>query len=62
MIFNKIKLYLENPQTGELKINFLCDLCEKEMDKPDFWNFKSTIDGKDNGYHFYCKECQEKRE
>lgn len=60
MIFDKIKLYISNPETGELKITFLCDKCRKEMEKPDYWYFKSTINGKDNGYHFYCEECKNK--
>ena len=60
MIFNKIKLYISNPETGELKITFLCDKCKKEMEKLDYWYFKSTINGEDNGYHFYCKECKNK--
>lgn len=60
MIFNKIKLYISNPETGELKITFLCDKCKKEMEKLDYWYFKSTINGKDNEYHFYCKECKNK--
>ena len=57
--FKKIKLYLINPETGELKITYLCDKCGKEMEEPDYWWFKSTIDGKDNGYHFVCKECKD---
>lgn len=60
MIFNKIKLYLTNSKTGELKITFLCDKCGKEMEKPDYWSFKTTINGKDNGYYFYCEECKNK--
>lgn len=57
MLFDKIKLYLINNKTGELKITFLCEYCHKEMEKPDYWYFKSTLNGKDNGYHFYCKKC-----
>ena len=59
MLLKKIKLYLSNPETGELKITYLCDKCGKEMEEPDHWYFKSTINSKDNGYHFWCKECKD---
>ena len=60
MKFKKIKLYKKKKKTGELKVTFLCDKCRKEMEKPDYWYFKSTINEKDNGYHFYCEKCKNK--
>ena len=59
MLFKKIKFYLANPETGELKITYLCDKCGKEMEEPDYWYFKSIINDKNNGYHFLCKECKD---
>lgn len=53
--FKQIKFYLFNPETGELKIIYLCDKCGKEMEEPDYWYFN----GKDNGYHFLCNECKD---
>lgn len=35
--FKKIKFYLINPETGKLKITYLCDNCGKEMEEPDYW-------------------------
>lgn len=62
MIFDQIKLYLKNPETGELKITFLCENCGKEMDSPDYWMFRTyNFSQKEKpGYHFRCNKCVQK--
>lgn len=59
MIFDQIKLYLKNPETGELKITFLCEVCGKEMEKPDYWMFRTyNCSQKEKpGYYFRCTKC-----
>lgn len=61
MIFEKINLYLEDENTGKLKITFICDSCKKEMDKPYYSFFRVySFENKNPGYSFYCKKCKEK--
>ena len=63
MIFDKIKFYIKDIQTGELKITFLCDDCKTEMEKP-FYSFFRTYSFNNQespGYHFYCEKCWKKK-
>ena len=62
MFFDNIRLYLDDPNTGRLKIKYVCKECGKEMDKPKYWRCLSSY-GSVPKYHeseFMCAECKEK--
>ena len=59
MIFDHLKFYIKDSDTGELNLRFLCDDCRKEMDRP-YYTYEN-LRGKDAGYHFLCKWCYDTR-
>ena len=62
MFFNNIRLYLDNPNTGRLKIKYVCKECGKEMDEPEYWNCPCSYGGipKYHETEFMCTECGNK--
>ncbi len=59
MFFDNIRLYLEDTNTGKLKVKFVCKECGKEMDVAENGSFPSL--GRVALYHeaeFMCNECK----
>ena len=59
MFFDNIRLYLEDTNTGKLKVKFVCKECGKEMDKPASWKCPCAYGAP--VYHateFMCNECK----
>ena len=60
MFFDNIRLYLEDVNTGKLKVKFVCKECGKEMDKAENWCCPCSSSG-DALYHkteFMCNKCK----
>lgn len=74
MPFGDIKFYLVNPETGEMRVTYICECCGEEMDEPFHWQYRipmiNTRMSKEEsekisarrGYHYWCKECWKKKE
>lgn len=61
MFFENIRLYLDDTNTGRLKMKFICKECGKEMDKAQ--NYHIPCSGGVAKYHlaeFICSECKSK--
>ena len=59
MFFNNIRLYLDNPNTGRLKIKYVCKKCGKEMDEAE--NYRIPVRCNVPDYHlaeFICTNCK----
>lgn len=62
MWFDNIHLYLDNPNTGRLKMKFVCTECRKEMDEPKNYKIPCSKGGVAE-YHlttFICDDCKKK--
>ena len=60
MFFDNIRLYLADPNTGKLKMKFICKECGKEMDEAENWECPCSRSGAAK-YHlteFICNECK----
>ena len=60
--FDNIRLYLDDPSTGRLKMKFICKKCGKEMDEAEHYNYPCSYGGVAK-YHlaeFMCDECKSK--
>lgn len=62
MWFENIRLYLDDPNTGRLKMKFICMHCSKEMDEAENCNYPCSYGGvaKYHEARFMCNECKEK--
>lgn len=63
--FAGMKFYLKDNVTLEMEVKYICEDCGKEMVKPYRWWFAlpAVFNGKlskNPGYHFRCKECNDK--
>ena len=59
MWFDNIRLYLDDQNTGRLKMKFICKECNKEMDEPNNARIPRSHTGCPN-YHlttFMCDDC-----
>ena len=59
MFFNNIRLYLEDANTGKLKIKYVCKECGKEMDEAE--NYRIPVRYNVPDYHlaeFMCADCK----
>lgn len=62
MFFNNIRLYIDDQNTGRLKVKFVCKKCSKEMDEVGYWFCPCSKSGTPL-YHeaeFMCNECGSK--
>ena len=61
MFFDNIRLYLDDPNTGRLKIKYICKECGKEMDEAEHFNCPCAFGvPKYHEAKFMCDECKEK--
>ena len=61
MFFDNIRLYIDNQDTGRLKVKYVCKECGKEMDKAEHWTCPCLYGAPQ--YHnaeFMCDECKNK--
>lgn len=60
MFFDNIRLYIDDPNTGKLKMKFICKECGKEMDEAKNYYCPCSYGGVAK-YHlteFMCDECK----
>lgn len=60
--FDNIRLYLEDNETGKIKVKFVCSDCGKEMEEAEQYRIPVRLNVPD--YHlaeYWCKECYLKR-
>lgn len=60
MFFDNIRLYLDDPNTGRLKIKYICRKCGKEIDEAKYFHVSCTHTGipKYHEAEFMCTECK----
>ena len=56
MIFDYLKFYLKDANTGELDIHYLCEDCLEEMERP-YYTVQILHHDKGLMYHFVCEDC-----
>lgn len=63
MYFENIRLYLDDPSTGKLKIRYVCKECGKEMDKAENGRVPCSYGGIAHYQlaEFMCNECKQKK-
>lgn len=62
--FKNFRFYLDDPETGKIKIKYICNICGKEIEKPEDFTVP-TSSGFVPYYHltrFRCRECYDRRE
>lgn len=58
-MFKYIRFYLKNPDTGELKVKYICKDCGKEMSKPKNYRVKYKGGIPDPSTATYqCNDCR----
>lgn len=63
--FEGFKFYLDNPETGEMRVAYICEDCGREMAAPAHWWYVMPMKVNGNpstnvGYHFQCEKCHKK--
>ena len=63
MFFDNLRLYHDDPNTGRLKIKYVCKECGKEMDEAKYFRVSCTHTGipKYHEAEFMCAECKEEK-
>ena len=61
-MFQYIRFYLKNPDTGELQVKYICKNCGKEMDEPKNYQVQCKGNIADPFTTFYlCDDCNNRR-
>lgn len=66
MLLKNITLYIDDLETGRLKMKFKCTTCGIEMDEPEHWQCRchlreKTASKNEIGYSFMCDKCYGER-